>query len=89
MQPAVREFHLRFDPDGSRDLPPSDTIGHVREQSALAGTGLASEDDDSALSGGDVGKEAVEGLALGATADKLCRVNPGLSNQRRLPTLRT
>ena len=70
VEAAVGELHLRLDANGRRDVPARDTLGYVVQQRALARTGFAAKDDNSASTGARVGQDPVKYLALSTTSEK-------------------
>src|SRR5262245_57266546 len=75
MEPAVGEFHLRFDADSPRDPGLVGSTYEVREQCALADPGFAAEGEDSARSAQGVTNDAVERRAFASSSEELhaCR----------------
>jgi hypothetical protein len=64
MQPAISEFHLGLDADGSGDMEVLDTLSEVAEQRALAHPGFTAEHDDPTFTGENVRQEAIERITL-------------------------
>ena len=90
MEAAVGELHLGLDPDGPRDVPAGDPVGHVAQQRALAHARLSAQDDDSAPTGERVGQEPVECLTFSTTSEEPHRRPPaGRAYTSRTPKVRT
>jgi hypothetical protein len=84
VQAGVGQLHLRFDADGSGDVPAGDPAGQVAQQRALAHARLAPQDGDPAPAGEHVGHKPVEHLALAAAPEEL-RGQTGILTRRRPP----
>jgi hypothetical protein len=68
VQSAVRELHLRLDPDRSRDLPTLRLLDDEIEEDGLPDAGLAAKDDDPTATVERVGSGRLEKLALGMSS---------------------
>ena len=83
MDPCERQLHLRF---SARDMHHAESrrpIGGVAEQRRLSDAGLASNDEEGALTPAHVCQEPVEGFALAAPAKQLGRQDVGHFRRER------